>query len=214
MQRVFVFVDVAGFSALTEVHGDVAAAELVNRFERLIRDLAAPGGRLVKTMGDGALIVFSEASPAIAFADALIAEAEGMPGRPGVKIGMNRGTAVESESDYVGHAVNVAARVAAQAESCQILVTAPVREALTDSGLMAWRGLGTRQLKNIAEPVELFLLLRDECNFVVDPVCRMRLDASEGITRITGGITHHFCSGACADTFVEGIVGRSTPVVQ
>ena len=97
--RVFVFIDIAGFSALTEAHGDAAAASLIGEFGRLLRDLSAPSGRIIKLMGDGALAVFDQAVPAVAFGDAVIRQTEGMPGRPGIKIGMHYGTAIENDGD-------------------------------------------------------------------------------------------------------------------
>ena len=201
MQRVFVFVDIAGFSALTEVHGDIEAARLIERFSQAMERLSAPDGRVVKTMGDGALVVFDDASAAVVFARALIDEIELVPGRPGVKIGMHRGEAVERNGDYIGHAVNVAARVAAQAGSCEVLITPAVRAAIADARTFAWKSLGARALKNIAGETELFLLDREHCALYVDPVCQMRLTEKEGIPMTIDGETYRFCSQACIDAF-------------
>lgn len=202
-QRVFVFVDIAGFSALTEAHGDVEAARLIQRFARAMRRLSAPHGRLVKSMGDGALIVFDDARTAIRFADALISDVELMPERPGIKVGMNRGEAVEINGDYLGHAVNIAARVASQADSCQVLITAAVHGTLAGEEAFSWQSLGSRKLKNIAAPIELFLLVREACEFDLDPVCRMRLAANEGVSMMFRGQRYRFCSKTCVDTFMK-----------
>lgn len=203
MRRVFVFVDIAGFTALTEAHGDLEAARLIKRFSRVMGELSTPNGRVVKMMGDGALVVFEDARKAVAFATALVDEVELMPGRPGVKIGMHLGEAVETGGDYVGHAVNVAARVAAQAGSCEVLITASVHDAIPEEDGFSWKSLGVRPLKNVTSETELFLLERETCTFDVDPVCRMRLTDREGISLTIDGDSFRFCSQAWVDAFAR-----------
>lgn len=67
----FVIADMAGFTALTETHGNLHAAHVVTRFVELVRATLQPGSRLVERVGDAVLIVAEETTPAVRAAIAL-----------------------------------------------------------------------------------------------------------------------------------------------
>ncbi len=70
VEATFCFVDLAGFSALTEAHGDDAAADLAVRFTGLVTETLAENGRLVKTIGDAVLVVSPSPAPGVQFISA------------------------------------------------------------------------------------------------------------------------------------------------
>ncbi len=205
--RTVFFADLAGFTALTEAHGDEEAVDLVEEFSNLIQTKLPPTATLVKMVGDAAMIVADDCTEALRLAIDLIAASADLPGRPALRIGMNAGDVVERGGDYWGHTVNVAARVAGEARPGEVLVTEHVRElvASADPGLAA--GLitrGTHQLRNVSRPMELFGLARDDHGYHTDPVCQMRLKKHESAGQLTvEGVVYHFCSLDCVRSFVE-----------
>jgi adenylate cyclase len=120
----FVFADLAGYTALTEEQGDAAAAELAHVFRRAMRALARKhGGWQVKSMGDGVMIWTPEAAAAVELAAEVVREIGTVPELLPVRIGVHTGPAVMRGLDWYGSAVNVAARLADQAEPNQALIS-------------------------------------------------------------------------------------------
>lgn len=201
----FMFADIAGFSALTEQHGDQDAMDLAHRFEVLVVSLLPNSARLVKMIGDAAMIAGTDETDCALLALRLLSAAEELPGKPALRIGMHAGEAAERAGDYWGHAVNVAARVAARAEACETLLTAVVRERIqTDRLPLGTRmvGVGKQRVRNIAEALELFSLRVQPDDLILDLVCRMRLNAVDVRgTLLVNDRTYYFCSLACAGKF-------------
>lgn len=198
------FVDLAGFTALTEAHGDREAADLAQRFAELAADTAAAGDRLVKSIGDAVLLASDDAPSGLRHAVALMRRCAAEPGFPLPRGGIHVGPVVHRGHDVFGATVNVAARVAAQAHGSQLLMTAAVRAAVDPiDGLV---DLGEFELRNVSEPVQLFdhPLGLDHGIAGVDPVCRMRVERDQAAGRLRhDGVDHWFCSLRCAAMFAS-----------
>ena len=159
--RGFLFADVRGYSAWVEAHGDHAAAGLLRDYRALVRQAVAEfDGAEIKTEGDSFYIVFGSPSAAVRCGLRIVelaAASRAAADRPiPVGVGVHAGETVATDEGYVGSAVNVAARVCAQARAGEVLVTDAVRS-LTRTYLDAtFRPLGRRRLKGIPEPVSLY----------------------------------------------------------
>jgi len=121
-----VFTDIEASTEIAERLGDRRWVELLHWHEDIIESEAArSGGSVVKSQGDGFMLAFSAASHALDFAGAVQTRTkpgyEGQPVR--VRIGVNAGDAVREREDFFGHAVTVAARVAAHALGGEVLAT-------------------------------------------------------------------------------------------
>jgi class 3 adenylate cyclase len=117
------FVDVSGFTRMTEEQGDAVAAELASRFAGLVQDVAAlHDGTVVKLLGDGAMIRFPDASRALTGMLALRRRAAD-EGLPAVHVGIDAGPLVRRDGDVFGTVVNLAARASAHAGPGEVLVT-------------------------------------------------------------------------------------------
>jgi class 3 adenylate cyclase/YHS domain-containing protein len=200
-ERAFLFADLAGFTALTEAHGDVDAADIAERFYHLAGVALVGDARIVKTIGDAVMIVADDAGHAVSAALALRSAVAAEPSFPLLRCGLHAGTVVERRGDFIGGAVNLAARVAAHATAGQILGTDVVAEAARRAGITDVAGLGAVALKNIAEPVQLYAIAesRTPC---IDPVCRMSVTPTTAAAQVTvGARTIYFCSRACASAF-------------
>ena len=127
------FADVAGYTALTEAHGDDLAADLVGTFDDRVGELLpAYGGERVKVIGDALMLRVADPSAAVGLALAIVHDVMRDHGCPAVRAGVHCGPAVERRGDWFGTTVNVAARVASLAVGGEVLVTAAVREAAGD----------------------------------------------------------------------------------
>ena len=90
-EQTFLFADLAGFSALTEAHGDEDAADLVGDFCNCVRELL--GGydaEEVKTIGDAIMLRCSDQAQAVELGVRIVEEVGGRPGFPVVRVGMQR----------------------------------------------------------------------------------------------------------------------------
>ena len=156
------FTDVEGSTALTQRLGDARARDLLREHERMVREaLKSHGGSEVKTMGDGFMASFSSATKALECAIAMQRafeehnESAEEPIR--VRIGLNAGEPIAEDDDLFGTAVNLAARICAQAEAGQILAPIVVRELAAGKQFM-FADLGEAELRGFENPVQLYEL--------------------------------------------------------
>jgi class 3 adenylate cyclase len=156
------FTDIEASTELSERLGDNTWAELI-RWHRsdTTRSATAYRGFVVKSLGDGFMIAFPSASEAIRCArEVRESAARGWEGNTlRVRAGIHSGDAVRDVDDFFGHAVTVAARVAAVARGGEILVTRVVRD-LVQGGAFAFDHVRAESLKGIEEPVEVAALQR------------------------------------------------------
>ena len=120
--------------------------------------------------------------------------------------GIHWGQVLYREGDYVGTNVNIASRLASEAERHQILVTAEVRKEARDLPDVEFVRIGKRKLKGLTESIVLFAVrsaATESTDKSIDPVCRMELGESEIAARLAlEGSERAFCSEACLRKFV------------
>lgn len=197
------FIDLAGFTALTDTHGDDHAADLAGRFAQLAHATLERGERLVKTIGDAIMLTAPTPVAGVTLVGRVCASTDAEPAFPVVRAGLHHGPVVERDGDLFGATVNLASRVTAQAGGGQVLATAVVAEAAARAGYET-RPLGPVSLRNLTDPVDLYELA--PCprphQRAVDPVCRMAVDRARAPARLShGGHDHWFCSLDCAAAF-------------
>jgi adenylate cyclase len=204
----FLFADIAGFTALTEAHGDEQAASLVGDFCDAVNAELPAGGEQVKTIGDAVMLRIPDPGEAILLGLQIAHEVMRGHGAPAVRVGLHHGVAVERDGDYFGATVNLAARVSGVASGGDVLVTGPTAALVPELEGVFYESRGRYELRNVREPVELFSALRKgeaaDGQLVVDPVCRMAVDPDRAAGRLTHeGTAHFFCSLACAGEFAR-----------
>lgn len=206
--RAVMFTDLSSFTPMVEAMGDSAAAEVLERFSRIVRDAAWQGmGQVVKQIGDAFMLVFPAAVSSVQAALEIEARASAEPQFPAVRSGIHYGQVLYREADYVGTVPNVAARLIAEAERHQILVTAQVRDQAKKLEAVEFLAVGSRMLKGLSEPIELFDVRRAAAptqDRAIDPVCGMELGGAEAVARLSwGGSERTFCSDKCLRLFVQ-----------
>jgi class 3 adenylate cyclase len=154
--------DVVGYSAIMS-RSEAEALDVVRDVEGIVRrEVPARGGRVVKFLGDGTLAEFPTALAALEASQAVLRAVSernrSHGGRPAcVRIGLHLGELLEKDGDIFGDAVNVAARVQPMAEPNGIALSGSVYSQVKNKLALSGTFLPSRRLKNIADPVSVFL---------------------------------------------------------
>ncbi|HEV8087092.1 MAG TPA: adenylate/guanylate cyclase domain-containing protein [Actinomycetota bacterium] len=150
------FLDITGYTRLTQEMGDDAAAELAATVARLVqRNSLQHGGKTIKWLGDGVMFYFAHPGPGVRAA-LQMADAIPAAGLPPVHVGMSCGPVLFQEGDYFGQTVNLSARIADYARPGEVLVTRSVVDA-SDEADIGFREIGPVDLKGVAGSTELLL---------------------------------------------------------
>jgi len=203
-QHTFVVADLAGYTALTEAHGDEEAADAAAEFCDAARTLLrAHGAEEIKTLGDAILLHVADAAHAVDLAERIVAGYGARHRTLGIRVGVHTGTAVRRGDDWFGSAVNLAARVADLAEAGEVLLTATTRLALDPT--IALHDRGPHTFKNVPRPLDVYALDIDRHPLEplpIDPVCRMAVDPVRAVAReVVDGVEYFLCSDDCARAF-------------
>jgi adenylate cyclase len=150
----FAFVDLAGYTALTETQGDQAGAQVAADLAHAVEAVTnLRGGEPIKWLGDGVMLHFRDPGDAVLAVLELVERGPEM-GLP-VHAGVAAGPAVFQDGDYFGRTVNLAARIAATAIGGQTLVSAQVVE-LSTTKEASFREIGSIELKGFSAPTIVF----------------------------------------------------------
>ena len=203
----FLFADLAGFTALTEAHGDEEAADLVGDFcEQVGEMLGDYDAEKIKALGDALMLRVPVAGQAVRLALRVVHQVGLRPGFPVVRAGMHSGPAVARSGDWFGATVNLAARVSSAAAGGEVLLTDATRAAAGDLKGIDFLARGVHAFRNVGEPVRLFTAVAQEMSgtLPIDPVCRMAVDpAHQSGVLIHHNAQYHFCSLTCAEAFAR-----------
>lgn len=148
------FLDITGYTRLTQERGDAAAAQLAEQLGRLVQRTSIKyGGRPVKWLGDGVMLYFPHPGPGVVAALEMV---EGVveAGLPPAHVGLHSGPVIFQEGDYYGATVNVASRIAEYARPGEVLVSQDVVDASGGSEIV-FREIGPVELKGVAGAMRL-----------------------------------------------------------
>jgi class 3 adenylate cyclase/YHS domain-containing protein len=208
VRRSFAFVDVSGFTALTEHEGDEHAVEVLTAFRALLREICARRGvRIAKWLGDGVMLVCVETAPLMATILELhhvVCEVSGPAQSVSIRSGVTSGDVILMEGDdYIGHCVNVAARLCDLAQGGEALASPSVMSDLPRWGVvLAHRDVALRGVENpvTASSIAMPLFEPDPLR---DPICGLPLTpaTAEETADNARGKQILFCSAACLDTW-------------
>jgi class 3 adenylate cyclase len=205
VRRTFAFLDLSGFSALTESEGDERAVAVLGVFRAALRDICSRRGvRIAKWLGDGAMLVSVDTMPLVAAALETKSAIDVAPEPITLRCGVTRGAVILLEGDdYVGHAVNVASRLCDLAVGHEVLaVPSVVPELPPWATVETAPDVSVRGLERPIEVVRLGLPVAGPDTHP-DPVCRIP------VTRTTAGARRRdgdqremlFCSEGCAEVW-------------
>jgi adenylate cyclase len=154
------FLDITGYTRLTEERGDKAAAEVATRLATLVRRSAQEyGGTPVKWLGDGVMFYFREPAAAVLAALEMV-EVVVRQGLPPAHVGIHAGPVVFQDGDYFGRTVNLAARIGEYARPGEVLVSQEVVDA-AGAAPVSFVELGPVELKGIPGALRLHTARRN-----------------------------------------------------
>jgi class 3 adenylate cyclase len=198
--RAFAFVDLSGFTSYTDANGDEQAGVILTAFRAAIREVSSRRGvRVAKWQGDGAMFVGVEPAPLVAAVLEIEHKVDGAASPLRLRGGMTFGHVILFEGDdYIGSAVNLAARLCDVAAPHELLVT-PELEQFVPRWAVAEE---TRlvEVRGFAQPIPVLRVHRreDEVNTVCDPVCGMEIPVDAVEVRRDDVA---FCSESCVDVW-------------
>jgi adenylate cyclase len=153
------FVDMTGFTRLTEERGDEAAARLATTLAELVNNVSRTyGGRAMRWLGDGGLFYFEDAGAAFAAAMEMTERAPAAR-LPLTHIGVQAGPVVFRDGDVYGRTVNIASRIADQADAGEVLTSQETVERVGDVEA-SFEKARSVELQGVTGPVTLYRVLR------------------------------------------------------
>jgi class 3 adenylate cyclase len=154
------FLDITGYTRLTEEKGDQAAADLATTMATLVRRLSQEhGGQPVKWLGDGVMFHFPDPGQAVLAALDMV-EGVASNGLPPAHVGIHAGPVIFQEGDYFGRTVNIAARIGEYARPGELLVSQEVVDA-AEGTPVAFTKIGPVELKGVSGALLLHTVSRD-----------------------------------------------------
>ena len=149
------FLDLSGYTRLTDEHGDEEAAALAGRLADIVQLRSrSHGGEVVKWVGDGVMFRFRDPSGAVVSSLDMVEEIPAA-GLPPAHVGVAAGPVIRQGGDYYGRTVNLASRISDRAESGQVLVSEPVAK-MASVRSVTFVPVGPVELKGLTGPVDLF----------------------------------------------------------
>jgi adenylate cyclase len=148
------FLDITGYTRMTQERGDAAAADLATNLARVVeRTSVRHGGRPIKWLGDGVMFVFPDVGPGVV---AALEMADGVlgAGLPPSHVGLHAGPVIFQGGDYYGATVNVASRIAEYARPGEVLVSQAVVDA-SSTPEVTFTEIGPVELKGVSGAVQL-----------------------------------------------------------
>jgi adenylate cyclase len=157
VSRTFAFLDLCGFTAFTDLHGDEEAVAVLSHLRAVLRMRAEQGGvRVTKWLGDGAMLSGVEACAVVDCA-AAVRDVLHTDGRLALRGGICTGEVIMFEGDdYIGAAVNMAARLCSQAAPGQLLLAGCAALAAADH--LRATPLGAMTVTGVSQAVEVAAL--------------------------------------------------------
>jgi adenylate cyclase len=154
------FVDLTGYTRLTEERGDEFAARLATGLASLVEDISRRrGGTPVRWLGDGGMFHFKEPHAAVLSGLDMV-ESAPRAGLPPMHIGIHTGPVIFQDGDVYGGTVNLASRIASHAGAGQVLASEETMRRSPD-GEVQFQPVGSVTLKGIEKPVPLYQAMRD-----------------------------------------------------
>jgi adenylate cyclase len=194
-----VFIDLAGFSASTDVYGDERALAMLQIFEDIVHDALGETSPL-KWIGDEVMLALGDCATALALLGVILNRCREEPRLPLTRTGVHCGPVLRRGGDVFGSTVNIAARLTALAGPGELLTTQQMADVAKASGV-AVQDRGEHQIRSVSTPLKVFAI--DAAPAVdpmwIDPVCKMHAPLTA--YRKAAGDQHWFCSTRCADAY-------------
>jgi class 3 adenylate cyclase len=207
VRRTFAFLDLSGFTALTQAEGDERAVAVLGVFRAALRDICSRRGvRIAKWLGDGAMLVSVETTPLVATTLEMQAAIDAAPEAIAIRCGITSGAVILLEGDdYIGHAVNIAARLCDLAPAHEVLAVPAVLPEIPP--WVTHEPTEQVALHGLEQPIDVVRLgiNRPTAQSAFDPICNIPLTKMTAVSRRNDGDGREllFCSESCAEMWEQ-----------
>jgi class 3 adenylate cyclase/YHS domain-containing protein len=196
--------DLSGYTALTETHGPVSAADLIDKYILIAESCLVGDSRIHERRGDEIMIISD--SPDSLLATALKLESNTICEENFLQVhgGLHFGKVLKRADNYFGSAINLVSRIAAKAASGTFWCSADFVDSIENKSLCCFVSKGIHTFKNITGEKEVFEVCIDRINTnYIDPVCRMVIVNRQNAIYHPDGGGHYFCSPQCLEIYKE-----------
>jgi len=202
------FVDLSGYTALTDIHGSYTAFKTIEVFQEIALKSLVGKTVIRERIGDELLITSPEPTDLLTTVLKLRRIAEQTSEFLKIKASLHYGELLVSNDKLFGAALNLASRIISIAKSSQIVTSQDFVDLLPKSEKVLFEKIDSCKFKNVGESIAIFKLrdsyfTNDSMN-VVDPVCKMILISNnEMLEQEHLGNRYFFCSQKCEKLFVQ-----------
>ena len=196
--------DLSGYTALTETHGSVSAADLIDRYMGIVEHCLVGDSRLHERTGDEIMVVSD--SPDFLLATALMIGKNTSNEENFLQVhgGLHYGKVLKRANSYFGSAINLTSRIAARSNPGTYWCSDEYVNALSDKAMFSLTSKGNHVFKNISEEKEVFeLCIEDRRPFYIDPVCRMLILDPQNAIQHPNENDQYFCSSDCLKIYIS-----------
>ncbi|MEH6763360.1 MAG: adenylate/guanylate cyclase domain-containing protein [Aequorivita antarctica] len=196
--------DLSGYTALTETHGALSAADLIDRYISIVQDCLMGDSHLQERTGDEIMIVSTTPDFLLATAVRIINTTSNEHNFLQVHGGLHYGKVLKRRESYFGSTINLTSRIAGKANPGTFWCSEEFIEALSDKSHVKLQSMGMHSFKNITGSMELYELGIENKNTVfIDSICRMLiLDTKQALKHPTLENVY-FCSFTCLDIYLK-----------
>jgi len=196
--------DLSGYTALTETHGSVMAADLIDKYIHIAEKCLVGDSKLHQRHGDE--IMFISDSPDFLLATAIKLEANTASEENFLQVhgGLHFDKVLYRDNSYFGSAINLVSRIAAKATPGYFWCSDEFVKAIADKSVCRFKSKGSHHFKNLTDEKEVFELRIEKRGIsYVDPVCRMLIQHPQHATPHPTSDGLYFCSSQCLELYRE-----------
>lgn len=194
--------DLSGYTALTETHGAISAANLIDKYIHIAEHCLVGDCKLHQRTGDE--IMFISEYPDFLLATALNLEANTTKEENFLQVhgGLHFGKILERADDYFGTTINLVSRIAASAIAGTFWCSEDFVNSLADKSICEFKPLGGHLFKNIIGKKQIFEVRNEKSkpNYI-DPVCRMLIVNPQNAIQHPNEHELYFCSSPCLEAY-------------
>ena len=196
--------DLSGYTALTETHGALSAADLIDKYVEIVDNSLVGNSYLHERVGDEVMIVSASPDNLLSTAIVLLSNVLQQYKFLHIHGGLHYGKVLKRNNSFFGSTINLTSRIASQAKPGIFLCSDDYLNALADKKACSFNSLGKYNFKNVSEEREIFEIIAGEpTNLHVDPVCRMLLNADEEHVSHPSKSNLFFCSVNCREIYLK-----------
>ena len=194
--------DLSGYTALTEMHGSIAAADLIDKYIEIVEKSLVGDCILHERTGDEIMVVSESPDSLVATALMIGKCTSNEENFLQVHGGLHYGKLLKRANSYFGSALNLTSRIAAKANPGTFWCSEEYVNALTDKFVLTLESKGNHLFKNISEEKALFELSIEKRNsFYIDPVCHMLILDVQHAFPNPSEENQYFCSSGCLEIY-------------